>query len=112
MCTITPPQTIAAAVITEPIVLMYPPFRHTVVGTPLSPRPSVGSFFGRGRNGPFGPAPSDLKQSPPAGLGDGGGAGRDAQLAEDVGKMTVDGVVADEQLLGDLLVVVSRSDER
>src|SRR5688572_1020559 len=46
-----------------------------------------------------------LQKSQSTALGYGGGAGRDVELGEGVGHVAVDGVFADEQPLGDRLVV-------
>jgi hypothetical protein len=44
-------------------------------------------------------------------LGDRGGAGGDPQLAEDVGHVAVDGVLAEDEAGGDLLVADAPRDE-
>ncbi len=44
------------------------------------------------------------KQAEAGCLGDGGGAGGDAKLGEDVGHVAVDGVLAQDEAPGDLLV--------
>src|SRR5262245_10311466 len=57
------------------------------------------------------PDPDSIQQTAPGGLGDGGGARRDAELVEDVRDVPVDRVLADGKLRADLLVAVSDGDE-
>src|SRR5215213_5473649 len=52
-----------------------------------------------------------LEQSDPSRLGDGGGAGGDPQLAQYVCHMAVDGVLADREAFGNLLVAHASRDQ-
>ena len=54
---------------------------------------------------------SGIQNSPPRSLGDGRGPRGDAQLAKDVGEMTMDRVVAHEESFGDRLIVEAVGDE-
>src|SRR5579872_920394 len=128
VCAITPPR-IAAAVTTDMTAFICNVLlRLTIAGRAGAPRPTDGpNRVGRPK-WPFratdrrvrGVQPTTttgrmrstgLEQAAAGRLGDGGGARRDTEFAEDVGDVSVDGVVAEKETFGDVLIVQPPGDQ-
>src|SRR5581483_10852948 len=77
-------------------------------------RPMDGSFFRARREGPNRPpvfAPSSGEESAPRGLRNRRSARGDAQLRKDVRHVTMDRVLADKELFGNVLIVEAAGDQ-